>query len=400
MCTPGDRRFLLNLGVLPVTATEPGYWECEVEQVWVPYAWPTSSILEQAFCQQQATTEFVERGAKYRLEIHEPLADDAHAAVQVNTRTSVGRKVRRWPSKWHRSLVLQRAREQEELHWAAWVQADFSWCLLDPNEFAAASNGAQRPRCATPNRRAYSLGPGCTFGDACWPSLLRTWPTSSLTAAEHPLGSRCSFALQRLSASAGHCEREQEWAILQGIWQRGGLAANLVGAYRIQNRGLIHTFAALRQAMRARLSCEDDFVDGVSHEGQLKVQLMWHGTRSISGLLGICSDGFDRAHATTCMYGKGCYFASSTAYSDRYACSVKVPSMPRSNLRAMLLAAVLVGETTKGSQNMYPPPVKPHSRNGERYENTCDSELNPTVLVTFKDGQALPCYVMVYESKS
>jgi len=395
-----DKRCAPPVGSLPVTATELGYWECDVDGSWAPYAWPTCSILEQAFCQHWAAAEFVERGAPYRVEFEGHLPDEAQAAVQVNTRTSARRKVRRWPSLWHRSCVLKRQQEQEQAVWAAWTEADFAWSLLDPNEFTAASTGSLKPKCATPNRRGYSLGAGCTFADGCWPSLLRTWPATSLSAAEHPLGSRCSFALQSLSGFTAGSERELEWTLLQATWRAGGVPSELVGAYRIQNRGLMHTFAALRQAMLARLACEEDFCDGASHEGNLKVQLLWHGTRSISGLLDICSDGFDRAHAQTCMYGKGCYFASSATYSDRYACSVKIPGFPQRNLRAMLLGAVLVGETVKGSQNMYPPPVKPHSRNGERYENACDNVEKPAVFVTFKDGQALPIYVMVYELKS
>merc|ERR1711865_826559 len=161
----------------------------------------------------------------------------------------------------------------------------------------------------------------------------------------------------------------------------------------------VHSFAALRQGMPARLSCED-YDDGVGRESRLSVRLLWHGARSVSGLLGICCDGFDRAHVQTCLYGKGCYFATSASYSDKYACSVKVPGAPLRNLRAMLLAAVIVGETVKGSSNMYPPPVKPHSRSGERYENACDNPDQPSILVTFKDSQALPAYVVIYELKS
>jgi hypothetical protein len=193
---------------------------------------------------------------------------------------------------------------------------------------------------------------------------------------------------------------QQEWECVSSIWAQGGLASRsrLLGAYRIQNRGLMHSFAALRQAMMARLSCED-FDDGVGRESTLSTRLMWHGSRSVDKLLGICSDGFDRAHAQTCMFGKGCYFAASASYSDKYACSVRVPGVS-GNLRAMLLAAVLVGETVKGCADMYPPPVKPQSRSGERYENACDNVDKPNIIVTFKDGQALPIYVMVYDMTS
>jgi len=155
----------------------------------------------------------------------------------------------------------------------------------------------------------------------------------------------------------------------------------------------------MHQAMLTRLT-GDNFKDGQSREGKLAVRMLWHGTKSASWLIDICSDGFDRAMASTCMYGKGCYFAASVAYADKYACDVKVPCEPNRRLRAMMLAAVIVGEAVQGSQGMYPPPVKPHSRTGDRYESACNSEHSPTILVTFRDNQALPAYVMIYESAS
>merc|ERR1719401_456162 len=105
----------------------------------------------------------------------------------------------------------------------------------------------------------------------------------------------------------------------------------------------------------------DEAGGGSTGEAKLSVRLLWHGTRAARNLVDICNDGFDRARAQTCVYGKGCYFATSAAYSDRYACSVSVPGETRP-LRAMILAAVLVGECVQGTNNMYPPPLKPHSR--------------------------------------
>merc|ERR1712070_667982 len=140
--------------------------------------------------------------------------------------------------------------------------------------------------------------------------------------------------------------------------------------------------------------------DGVGREGNVSVRLLWHGARSVSNLLNICNDGFDRSYATTCMFGKGCYFAVNSAYSDKYACSVKVVGASHRKLRAMVLAGVLVGEIVKGSRDEYPAPIKPHSLGGERYDNTCDNVDNPSIFVTYKDGQAVPLYVVIYESKN
>merc|ERR1712217_383237 len=114
--------------------------------------------------------------------------------------------------------------------------------------------------------------------------------------------------------------------------------------------------------MLLRMSGEN-FADGASRENQLDIRLLWHGTKQAAGIVDICSDGFDRAFAQTCAFGKGCYFATSASYSDRYACDVKVAGEDvNRRLRAMVLAAVHVGEMTTGTSSMYPPPVKPHSR--------------------------------------
>lgn len=395
--TFSDRRYT---GAFPPTIFETGCWECFVDRTWVLYAWPTCSILEQGFCQYKDSVEFKMRGENYRMEFEGPLECEGHSATQVNVRTSVRRRVRRWPSLMHRSQAAQRQQKAEEFAWVAWLQSDFTWTLLDPQEFADGSGCAQKFPKASPECKRYSLGPGISFAESWWPLLLRTWTTESLTAADHPFGNRCSFALRSLPTSSSF-EASKEWELLCQTWQAAGLAnrSQLVGAYRIQNRGLIRRFVGLREAMFARLSC-DDFEDGIGREQQLSAKLLWHGTRSVSDLLSICSDGFDRTHATTCRFGRGCYFATTALYSNTYACSVKVPGAHKRNLKAVLLACVLVGEKVQGSNDMYPPPVKPHSRYGERYENTCDNVDKPGMYVTYTDGQALPIYVLVYEVKS
>jgi len=232
-----------------------------------------------------------------------------------------------------------------------------------------------------------------------WPPLLHTWPTENIRGAQHVLGRRCTFALQSLYNTEEH--HGKEWELLHGIWQKGGQAkySELVGAYRIQNRGLMHNFIAHEKVMQSRLSCED-FNDGLGREGIVNMRLLWHGARSVSNLLDICNVGFYRSYATTCLFGTGCYFAVNSAYSDKYACGVKIPGASHRKLRAMVLAGVLVGETVQGTKDEYPPPIKRHSLSGERYENTCDNVTNPSIFVTYKDGQAVPLYVVVYESKT
>ncbi|CAK0877372.1 unnamed protein product [Prorocentrum cordatum] len=390
-----DRRRPAGCCLAP-TALEPGAWECSVDGGgWVPYEWPVSSLLEQAFCQHQEGVEFCLLGHQYRVRFLEARGDGAHAASQLNVKTGRVREVRRWPSRGHRHASEQRQRALEaaakQAAWAAWLLPEWAWVLFDGGGGAVGAPATPKPQGPPadalpvpagppPARQPYSLGRGedrarrpC-LGEAWWPEPLRSWPVQGLACAAHPLGRKCNFALHRvLAPEPGRADAE--WS---------ALAARL----------------ALLRGVLARMS-GDDFLDGAGREPLLGARLLWHGTRSVDGLLDICSDGFDRARAATCAFGRGCYFAASAAYSDRYACGVRVPGdPPQRRLRAVLLAAVLVGELVKGQPNMYPPPVKPHSRTGERYENACDKTESPGIIVTFRDGQAMPAYVLVYEMAS
>lgn len=62
----------------------------------------------------------------------------------------------------------------------------------------------------------------------------------------------------------------------------------------------------------------------------------------------------------------------------------------------MFLAVVLVGEYAVGRKNEYPPPVKPHSMTSNRFETTVDNTTDPSIFVTYKDGQAYPLYLVQY----
>lgn len=388
--------------VIPQTALQQGFWECDIgsagQSSWMAYDWPASSLLEQAFCQGKQELDLLYRGLPYKVKLNMcPFAavtslgigaEHAQSTFQLNTRTGVRREVRRWSSRDVKASCEKQMLLQASSAWETWLQADWTW-LLD--------GSSTIPSVPHPPRTPYSFG-HCCFAESFWPELMKTWPIGNLTCAAHPSGQKCNFALSRILPSAD----SSEWNCLAGIWQQGSLAksgATLKGALRVQSRGLVHGFLALRHTMLARLAVAEDFADGTSREDRLAVRMLWHGTRSASGLLDICRDGFDRAHAQVCVYGKGCYFASSPSYSDRYACNVILPTRDQSGppLRAMLLAAVLVGEMTEGTNNMYPPPTKPHSLTGDRFENACDKLASPNIFVTFKDHQAFPAYVVLYE---
>ena len=383
--------------VLLATAKQIGYWQCDVgnssKSNWVEFQWPFSAILEQAFCSGWSSVDFRRGGNDYRVTFKESQSRLQEAcngrpcdAEQVNQLTNAKRPVRRWPSLQEKQSWEALQIQQAQQHWSHWTCAEWAW-LLDVDDAPPASKH--------PPRRSYTME--SYFQDDFWPYILKNWPMDRLISAAHPKGERCNFALKRLTnpteGAVGHGGQDWEWTALQNLWQQSGKGTQLLAAFRVQNRGLIQAFTAQQKVMKGRLS--EDFTDGAQRS--LGVQLLWHGTRSAQSLLDICRDGFDRARAQVCIYGKGCYFATSSKYSDHYACNVRLPRSNHSQVRPMFLAAVLVGECVVGSNNMYPPPQKPHSMSGERYENTCDRLPNPNILVTYKDHQALPLYIMLYE---
>lgn len=172
----------------------------------------------------------------------------------------------------------------------------------------------------------------------------------------------------------------------------------ILGVLRVMNRGLLIAFAGQRAAMQTKLADRDDFTDGQDRSGVLQVLWLWHGTNCSNKVFDICREGFDRAHAKLCAYGKGCYFASDAKIADSYACHCHAFGGTRS-MRIMVLSGVLRGEVANGTRDEYPAPVKPHSRNGERYEVMVNNASQPTIFVTSKDNQAVPAYIVAYRRR-
>ena len=54
----------------------------------------------------------------------------------------------------------------------------------------------------------------------------------------------------------------------------------------------------------------------------------------------------------------------------------------------------MVGEYIIGKKDEYPPPLKGDSQ--LRYETTVNTMADPSIYVTYKDGQAYPLYMCSY----
>lgn len=225
------------------------------------------------------------------------------------------------------------------------------------------------------------------------PEPLCHWPHAATTCV-HPLSDvrRPNFALHRV-------QKDSEWSWLKSTWQATsfGQKHELVGCLRVMNRHLLAAYDARRALMLAKLEDGDDWKDGVDRSGRLQERLLFHGTKCGSRLYDVCCDGFDRAHARVCLFGKGCYFAVEPALADQYASEVAAlgPS-PGKPMRVVVLALVACGESVVGSRDLYPFPVKPHSWSGQRFENTVNDVRRPTIIVTAQDNQAVPLYLLAY----
>jgi hypothetical protein len=122
-------------------------------------------------------------------------------------------------------------------------------------------------------------------------------------------------------------------------------------------------------------------------------EFLWHGAVKLEGVKGILAHGFDRmySHNGLNRYGKGCYFAKSSTVSDGFAC-LAYNMIEQKYVKLMFLVKVLVGHTTKGTPNMYPPPNIPGTH--IPYDTAVDDQRE--IFVTFSDYQTLPMYLISY----
>ena len=100
----------------------------------------------------------------------------------------------------------------------------------------------------------------------------------------------------------------------------------------------------------------------------------------------IVRTGFNRSYAgkNATAYGKGCYFALNSSYSNNYS------SRDAAGERRMLLAWVLVGMYCPGDSSMCAP--------ADGFHSTANRARRPTIFVTYNDTQSYPAYEVVYKT--
>lgn len=161
--------------------------------------------------------------------------------------------------------------------------------------------------------------------------------------------------------------------------------ATLIGLFKVTVDSHNVVYNALKNSMQ-----EDRGEDAVILEKDL-----WHGT-SWAIVPKIVRQGFNRSfagrHGT--LLGAGTYFSTDPAYSQRF-CDRNGGG--RDGTKALMLSRVLVGNFCKGTKQDMEPPVM-DTDTGDLFDSTVDSEEDPSIFVVFRDFQAVPLFLVEFQS--
>ena len=91
-------------------------------------------------------------------------------------------------------------------------------------------------------------------------------------------------------------------------------------------------------------------------------------------------------------YGKGVYFARDACYSTYPLYSQR----DANDVQSIFLARVVVGEYCLGVQDAITPDVR-DAATSALYDSTVDNVRDPSIFVTYNDGQAYPEYLVKFK---
>ena len=154
---------------------------------------------------------------------------------------------------------------------------------------------------------------------------------------------------------------------------------------RIQNMDLWNSYVAKRKSICGRKSPKD--------AQSLVRNWLFHGCAG-DVTAKIIQGGFNRSLAgrNATMYGKGVYFARDASYSTypRYS------QRDANDVQSIFLARVVVGEYCLGVQDAITPDVR-DAATSALYDSTVDNVRDPSIFVTYNDGQAYPEYLVKFK---
>ena len=154
---------------------------------------------------------------------------------------------------------------------------------------------------------------------------------------------------------------------------------------RIQNMDLWNLYVAKRKSICGRKSPKD--------AQNLVRNWLFHGC-SGDVTAKIIQGGFNRSfcgkHGT--MYGQGVYFARDASYSTYPHYSAR----DANDVQSIFLARVVVGEYCRGEKDALGPAERDPGT-GALYDSTVDNVRDPSIFVTYNDGQAYPEYLVKFK---
>jgi len=171
----------------------------------------------------------------------------------------------------------------------------------------------------------------------------------------------------------------------------------VVKVQRVENLALWEQFCTTKVSMDRHAASLPDVVLGAEKRPRgSNEKRLFHGTSSHASQNIICK-GFDRGFARNHLYGKGVYFALTAKYStlSRYSSPDAVTGH-----KLIFLARVLVGDFCLGRQaDRMPSQPRPGGGPADLCDSTVDCEDNPSVFVTYRDGQCYPEYLITFREE-
>ena len=184
---------------------------------------------------------------------------------------------------------------------------------------------------------------------------------------------------------------EVKWRYYQSVAGGGRSGHQLLSIMRVQAPEQLERYCTHRAHVAESLAREGK--KSKTGVGKDLEKHLWHGPSTVEALRGILVRGFDRFMSKTSAWGRGVYFTKDVWYAEDYAAS-PFSAIDDASVKVVLLENVCVGEACVGSRNLYPPPLKPKST--RHFDSTVNRLEDPSIWVTYNDGQAYPMYVCTF----
>jgi hypothetical protein len=167
---------------------------------------------------------------------------------------------------------------------------------------------------------------------------------------------------------------------------------HVLNVYSVENKNIAATWAGLQYNFLKRLGKQFT-----------TEKWMWYCPFSLAILNQIQAEGFNRDNPkliTTGKLGKGVYFTNNALgailLADSYYKSVSEEKEEKKEaFQTILYCQILPGQSCLGDKTFDKAKTKKEDQN-DTYDSFVDNLQNPSILVTQKDGQGLPAYLVEF----